>query len=264
MDQLTRRNLMRGAVLVGSAILLRDPALAQGHGPPQIPMHSPESGMGEYPFRFKAYGAYRNIMMKRNYAPVVGLQSVIDDDATDAVGALSGLRGEISIIDGRLIVSYGAGCGAGCSSATAETAMLLATAATRGWRPISVEKNLDEHATEAFIREQASANGLDETKPFPFRVNGTIIEYTMHVNIAPNPAFDGHGSHGEMVLTEVSEGARLAGNVVGFYAPPSLQGVITHMGDSFHSHYVSMDRTKTTHLDSFGIGAGTTILLPRV
>jgi alpha-acetolactate decarboxylase len=50
--------------------------------------------------------------------------------------------------------------------------------------------------------------------------------------------------------------------VVGFYAPPPLQGVITHMGDFFHSHYVDEQRSMTAHLDSFGIAAGSKLLLP--
>ena len=49
----------------------------------------------------------------------------------------------------------------------------------------------------------------------------------------------------------------------GFYAPPALQGVITHGGDFFHSHYVDAQRTTTAHLDSFGIAAGSTLMLPK-
>jgi acetolactate decarboxylase len=221
------------------------------------------SQSAEYPFGFKAYGVFRNMIQQRNYLAVVALKDVVDDRSTDAVGAMSGLRGEISMIEGKLIVSYGADCGTACPSAATETATLLATATTRSWRPVPIDKDLDAKATETFIREQAKANGLDENKPFPFRINGAITNFVMHVNAAPNPRFKGHGSFDEMAITGLAKGPRLAGSVVGFYAPPALQGVITHMGDFFHSHYVDEQRATTAHLDSFGIAAGSTLMLPR-
>lgn len=232
---------------------------AQGGAHPQ-PAVAAQSA--EYPFGFKAYGVFSRMITQRNYLAVVALNDTVARHATDAVGALSGLRGEISMIEGRLIVSYGVDCGAACPAAAAETATLLATASAQHWRPVPIDKDLDAKALEAFIREQAKANGLDDSKPFPFRINGAITDFVMHVNAAPNPRFKGHGSFDEMAVTGLAKGPRLAGSVVGFYAPPALQGVITHGGDYFHSHYVDEQRTMTAHLDSFGVAAGSTLMLP--
>jgi len=203
------------------------------------------------------------MITQRNYLAVVALKDAVDARATDAVGAVSGLRGEISMIEGRLIISYGAECGAACPSAASETATLLATATARNWRPVPIDKDLDAKAVETFIREQAKAIGLDETKPFPFRINGAVTNFIMHVNAAPNPRFKGHGLFDEMAITGLAKGPHIVGSVVGFYAPPALQGVITHMGEFFHSHYVDEQRTMTAHLDTFGIAAGSTLMLPR-
>jgi acetolactate decarboxylase len=233
-------------------------AHAQTQQPPAA-----SAASAEYPFGFKAYGVFSRMIMQRNYLAVVALKDAAAGRATDAVGAVSGLRGEISMIEGRLIVSYGADCGAECPAAATETATLLATGAVRNWRAVPIDQDLDAKATETFIREQAKANGLDENKPFPFRINGAITDFVMHVNAAPNPRFKGHGSFDEMAVTGLAKGPRLAGSVVGFYAPPPLQGVITHMGDFFHSHYVDEQRTTTAHLDTFGIAAGSTLMLPR-
>lgn len=217
----------------------------------------------EYPFGFKAYGAFGKMIQQRNYLAVVALKDAVDARATDAVGAVSGLRGEISMIEGKLIVSYGTDCGTACPAAAAETATLLATASAQHWRAVAIDKDLDAKAVETFVREQAKANGLDDSKPFPFRITGAITNFVMHVNAAPNPRFKGHGSFDEMAVTGLAKGPRLAGSVVGFYAPPALQGVITHMGEFFHSHYVDEQRTMTAHLDSFGIAAGSTLMLPK-
>ena len=217
----------------------------------------------EDPFGFKAYGVFSRMITQRNYLPVVALKDAVDGRATDAVGAVSGLRGEISVIEGKLIVSYGVDCGSSCPAATSETATLLATASAQHWLAVAIDKDLDAKAVEAFIRSQAKASGLDENKPFPFRINGAITDFVMHVNAAPNPRFKGHGSFDEMAVTGLAKGPRLAGSVVGFYAPPALQGVITHGGDYFHSHYVDEQRSTTAHLDSFGVAAGSTLMLPK-
>lgn len=66
------------------------------------------------PFDVKAYGAFRSMITERNYRPVVALKDAVDARTTDAVGAVSGLRGEISMIEGKLIVSYGVDCAAAC------------------------------------------------------------------------------------------------------------------------------------------------------
>jgi hypothetical protein len=231
---------------------------AQTHQPPAA------APAAQYPFGFKAYGAFGRMITQRNYQPVVALKDAVDAHATDAVGAVSGLRGEISMIDGKLIVSYGTDCGAACPSLATETAALLATASAQHWRAIVIDKDLDAKAVESFIRAQAKANGLDPGKPFPFRISGAITDFVMHVNAAPNPRFKGHGSFDEMAVTGLAKGPRLEGAVVGFYAPPPLQGVITHMGEFFHSHYVDAQRTTTAHLDTFGIAAGSTLMLPSV
>ena len=230
------------------------PAQAQTHQAP---------ASAEYSFGFKAYGVFSRMITQRNYLPVVALKDATDGRATDAVGAVSGLRGEISMIERRLIVSYGVDCGAACPAAASETATLLATASVQHWQAVAIDKDLDAKATESFIRAQARASGLDENKPFPFRIAGAITDFVMHVNAAPNPRFKGHGSFDEMAVTGLAKGPRLAGSVVGFYAPPPLQGIITHGGEFFHAHYVDEQRTTTAHLDTYGVAASSTLLLPK-
>ena len=103
-------------------------------------------GSAEHPFGFKAYGVFGRMITQRNYLAVVALKDAVDAHATDAVGAVSGLRGEISMIEGELIVSYGADCGAACPAAASETATLLATASAQHWRSIAIDKHLDAKA----------------------------------------------------------------------------------------------------------------------
>ncbi len=65
-----------------------------------------------------------------------------------------------------------------------------------------------------------------------------------------------------MAVTGLAKRSRLNGSVVGFHAPPALQGVITHMGDYFHAYYVDEGPTMTAHLDTYGIAAASILMLP--
>jgi hypothetical protein len=214
-------------------------------------------------FSVAVSGAFRDMMRKKNHAATVGLDAVVSSRATDAVGALSDLRGEITIADGKPLVTYGAAC-SDCPPPHAEKATLLISARVQDWHAaISLPRDLSGHDIDRFIIAQAKAAGLDTAKPFPVRLTGTLTNVAMHVIRAPNPDFGGHGSGQPMALQEDIKAATIEGLVVGFYAPEPMLGIITHPGEPFHYHWIDPGRTKTAHLDSFGMRAGATLLLPR-
>ena len=248
------------AAAMASAIIFPSFVAAQAQHRAQQPPAADKAT--NYPFGFRSYGVFRDMITERKYLPAIGLNDAFKT-STDAVGAVSGLRGEISMIEGRPIVSYGSDCSGPYPPVATETASLLATADVKNWRAVAIDKEFDAAAVGLFVRKQAKANGLDASKPFAYRIKGTITDFVMHVNAAPNPRFKGHGSFDSMAVTGLAKGSRLAGYVVGFYAPPAMQGIYTHMGDYFHSHYVDERRESTAHLDAFGVAAGSTLYLPQ-
>jgi alpha-acetolactate decarboxylase len=66
-----------------------------------------------------------------------------------------------------------------------------------------------------------------------------------------------------MALQEDIKIASITGEVIGFYAPEALLGIVTHPGEPFHYHWVDTARTKTAHLDAFGMAKGSTSILPK-
>ena len=249
------------------AFLAATPVQAQhggpaGHGAPAAG-GAANTADPQGPFGVRAYGVFRDMVQGRDYQPKVGLGAVKTAGATDAVGALAGLRGEITMLDGRFVVSYGGGC-ATCPPPHEEKATLLATGKVAHWAaPIALPEPLNGKALEAFILGQAAAAGLNTSKPFPLRLQGLLTGVSMHVLKAPNDKFTGHGSAHPMAEQDEIRVAEIAGDVVGFYAPPPLSGVITHPGDAFHFHWVDAARTKTAHIDAFGMAKGATLTLPK-
>jgi len=215
------------------------------------------------PFGVRAYGVFRDMAQGQDYRPKVGLGAVKAEGGTDAVGALAGLRGEITMLDSRFVVSYGGGC-ATCPPPHEEKATLLATGKVAHWaEPVVLPETLNGRALESFIVDKAKTAGLDTSKPFPVRLKGTLTDVSMHVLKAPNGRFTGHGSAHPMAEQDEIRAATIAGEVVGFYAPPMLAGVISHPGEPFHFHWVDETRTKTAHIDAFGMAMGATLSFPK-
>lgn len=239
--------------------------LAQVHSLPQVqpsaPTHVADT-LGA--FRVRAYGAFRLFMQKQDYAPKIGLAEAQAKGATDGIGALSGLRGEISLVDGRYILSYGGGCKGSCPAAQAEQSALLGTATVKAWHaPVLLPETLIGKALEDFIIAAAKGRGIDTKTPFPLRMKGALVKVEMHVIEAPNDGFTGHGSKVHMAKQDEFKHERILGDVVGFYAPSTMHGVLTHPGELFHFHWIDESRTRTAHLDAFGMDKGAQLVLPR-
>ena len=248
--------------LAGTAALIATMAVAQqadnkGSAPP---VTEPATAK---PFQLVVYGAFWRMMHLQDYSPKVRLSSVMDAGVTEAVGAAAGLRGEITAIGGKLLLSYGASCQA-CGDPGSDDATLLVGARVTAWHPpIVLPSDLAGQELGTFIIERAKAAGLDTAKPFPLRITGTLLGVKMHVLRGAGSRSHGQGSgHPAADRQDIAAG-RTEGEVVGFHAPEPLRGVITHPGEAFHYHWVDLDRTRTTHLDAFGMSKGAVLLLPK-
>lgn len=206
-----------------------------------------------------AHGTFRTLMQRRDFTPKVELARLRAEGVTEAVGALSELRGEVTMIDGREVVSLGP-C-AGCSPA-AESATLLVATRVSYWRSETVPQDVPKRALRGFVAERARANGIDPGAAFPFRFRGTLQDVLMHVNGGPDPRFTGHGSPVPMAVAALFREARLEGEVVGFHASADMVGIISHAGDPLHCYWISPAHDATAHLDEFGLAAGGTLSFP--
>jgi alpha-acetolactate decarboxylase len=206
------------------------------------------------PYGIATFGEFRKMAMQRDFAAKVKLQTVIAGGATDGVGALSDARGEVTILDGKAIVSYGTG--AGHKTATSDDAMLLATATVSAWQEVPVGRDVAANEIESFLAEQAKSRGIDPQKSFAFRVRGMLTGYVMHVTTGP-------GSGHPPLASATQKGDAIDGLVVGLHVAPELVGIATHPGERTHSHWISEDRSTTTHLDTWGIKSGALLLLPK-
>lgn len=198
-------------------------------------------------------------MQRRDFGPKVELARLRAEGVTGAVGVLSALRGEVTVIDGREVVSLGP-C-EGCGPVPDTAALLVATRVTR-WRSEPVPHDVPERDLRGFIAERARANNVDLGAAFPFRFHGMLRDVLMHVNGGPDPRFNGHGSIAPIAISDLYREERIEGDVVGFHASANSVGIISHAGDPLHCHWVSPARDATAHLDEFGIAGGGRLSFP--
>ncbi|HUD85734.1 MAG TPA: acetolactate decarboxylase [Xanthobacteraceae bacterium] len=235
-------------ILVGAA------ALALLASEPSLSQHTIHQ-----PYDVETFGEFRQLMMAGDFTAKVGLNAAMARHPTTGVGALADARGEITIFDGKLIVSHGKTGVA--EDANSESAALLAMGSVAEWQSVRVEQDVAPEEIESTIVVAAKAHGIDPEVAFPFEVQGSIGPYVMHVNAAP---IDGeHGMGLPMAVTVQSKGDRLDGMVAGLYASLDLMGVATHGGERTHAHWISSDLASTAHLDRWGLKAGAILLLPK-
>jgi alpha-acetolactate decarboxylase len=221
--------------------------------------HGGPSPHGAEPYGIETFGAFRELMLKGDFSPKVAIGSVMMQMPSTGVGAVSGARGEITILDGKLIISYGKPDGRPVHAE--ETAALLAIGKVKEWQSVRVDVDVPLAGVEVFLAQIAKAHGLDPEKSFPFQLRGIIAPYGMHVNVAPigGP----HDMGLPMAITVERKGDTIAGSVAGFHVSRALVGIVTHGGERVHAHWVAPDGQSTAHLDFWGIKAGTMLMLPK-
>jgi alpha-acetolactate decarboxylase len=225
----------------------------------QQPMEAAAMLTARQPYDIQAFGAFRQLILAGDFSRKVDLAAAMARRPTTGVGAVADARGEITIHDGRLIISYGRD--GPDRPAADESAALLATGTVTAWQTVAVPHDVAPDEIETYLARTAAAHGLDGERSFPFQIRGTLMSYTMHVNAAPTGG--PHGMGQPIALTRTLAGETVDGLVAGFYVSRDLVGIVSHGGARTHSHWISPDLTSTGHLDRWGLKAGAVLSLPQ-
>jgi len=227
----------------------------------QMPPSGADAGLHtlRQPYDIETFGAFRMLILAGDFSPKVPLGTAMAKAPTTGVGAVAGARGEITIHDGKLIVSYGRQ--EAHPAPEAENAGLLTTGKVSAWQAINVGQDVAPIDIESFLSLSAAQHGLNPQGPFPFQIRGSLASFVMHVNAAPTNG--PHGMGQPIAITVETKGDTLPGQVSGFYVSPDLVGIVSHGGQRTHSHWIAPDGSATAHLDSWGLKAGSVLLLPK-
>jgi len=212
----------------------------------------------------RTFGALRAMMHEGRTSSEVRLDELLPDRELYAVGALSELRGEITVLAGEAWLSTPDGpesvrTEVGASST--EGAALLVAARVRSWREVETESAIPFEELDERIAALAAAAGVDTSAPFPFVVRGDVRDLRWHV-IDGSRLAGGQSSHEEHLAASVrGERAASSATLVGFYSTKH-QGVFTHMGSATHVHCTLEEPRSSGHVDHVTLPAGVKVSFP--
>jgi acetolactate decarboxylase len=206
------------------------------------------------------HGGMRDALRMGNTQSRVTFEEISSKPHAFAVGALTNLEGEITIVDGQILVATTLdGVTAFSTTGLADqSATLLTVAYVENWAKDTIPENMD---FESAVETVAKRNGVDVDKPFPFYMHAIKSSFDMHV-------INGFCPIASLDLPKEDQPWRLHGKetdilVVGFFAK-NQEGVMTHHGSNIHMHGIvtSGKEVVSGHLDTIEVLPGSTIFVP--
>lgn len=212
------------------------------------------------------HGGMREVMREGRTEPRVDLAEIAGPGVM-GVGALAGLAGEVTILDGEVWVARVDGDEvrtSGPSPVPGDRATLLTVATVPHWQQVECAMSgpVTGSALERLVERTALEQGIDAGRPFPFVIEGVVEHLEIH-------CVNGFCPHASGTLPAGREPWRwtsdrpVPARIVGFYAPDA-PGVMTHHGTEIHVHALLDDagRVWTGHIDAVTLRPGASLRLP--
>lgn len=220
-----------------------------------------EGGGGEEAGRVVWVGAMREAMHGEGRG-VVRLMDARREHLY-AIGPVEGLRGEVTVWDGRASIARVGEDEQGEArvEVTEEYdvgAAFLVYANVERWREVEAPegvRTLEE--LEAFVARAGAEHGAEP--PFPFLVRGRAERVEYHVMHKTEPGRMSPEAHARAKVTFEAE--RTPVRLVGFFSD-AHHGVFTHHGTDVHVHVILGEDGPSGHLDAVVLEPGATLMLP--
>jgi len=196
-------------------------------------------------------------------AATVTLEAMLPNPDLYAVGALADLAGEITVVGGKVYLSYPEGETARTEmpSRPSAGAALLVASAVPAWSGVPTHHRIRFEELEAEIAALAAAMGMSLDTRFPFLIEGEVEDLQWHVIDGARLAAGGNSHEDHRAAAANAKLERASATLVGFYSR-SDQGVFTHMGSNTHIHCVLGSPLASGHVDHVVIPEGTTVRFP--
>lgn len=212
----------------------------------------------------EVFGALKSIFHEGDISTKAELKNLLPNDRLYGVGALSDLRGEVTIVAGTAYIAYptsSEGVRVEISEDSEERATLLVATEVTAWTTIVNEEEISFEELDEAIADLAKRSGLDVTSAFPFIIENGAADLEWHV-------IDGtklEGSESSHVQHEQA-GVRMRAEspqatLIGFFSADH-QGIFTHMGSRTHIHCVIVEPLSSGHVDHVVLERGTVLRFP--
>jgi alpha-acetolactate decarboxylase len=200
------------------------------------------------------FGALHAIMHEGRTETAVKLADVVAGPGTFGLGALTGLDGEVTVVDGVVWLARPRADGtaevrrADLEGADRDQgATLFVVAGVASWREIPLARDVAWSELDAFLEAALPERGYAVDVPIALRIEGPVAGLRWHVvDGSKLEAGAGHADHARASVSGRLE--RVDAQLVGFFST-AHQGVFTHAGASTHFHAVIADPLTSGHVD---------------
>jgi len=252
MASMTRR------ILIAILLCLLLPGCAASGGHPDE--HASHPWRGEV----TVHGALRAMFHEGQIGTMATLDTLLPNPDLYAVGALADLAGEVTVVGGKVYLSYPEGPEETRTETSFESnagVALLVVTEVPVWHSVRVEEAIPFEQLDDTIARLAASAGINVDERFVFLLVGDFEDLQWHV-IDGSRLTAGGSSHDDHRAASVQARLdRVSATLVGFYSDGD-QGVFTHMGSRTHVH-CALDRPLSAgHVDHVSIPAGATIKFP--
>jgi acetolactate decarboxylase len=178
--------------------------------------------------RLRQYGAMRAVMREGHVEPRVRLADLDLGPRTIAVGALAGLQGEVTVVDGTVYVATAAAMTADVTTGPGDASATLLSVATP---PATAAQTSAQALGEAELEQIVRADGMLAAVD----VVGAAEELHLHIARGACP----HGQVNDAAAPfrwQAQPGTQV--RLVGIFAQGEA-GTLTHHGTPFHLHAVA-------------------------
>jgi hypothetical protein len=213
------------------------------------------------------FGALHEIVVEQRTEARVRVADASRRPHTFGVGALSELRGELTILDDVAWIARGRGDGTASVNSyplrdTQEGAALLVVANVGSWRDVPVTENVPSDQLDAFLARQIEYTGIPPNQPVPVMVRGPLADVRWHVvdGIKAGRGAD-HASHLKGAVTGHIPAASEGTTLIGFFSRDHA-GVFTHHGSFSHFHVVCPSPMVAAHVDAVTLRKGAVLRVP--
>ncbi|WP_437670250.1 acetolactate decarboxylase [Sorangium sp. So ce131] len=223
---------------------------------------APAPAQAQAPVEVRSFGALRAIMHEGQTGPAVRVGAVVPGPHAFGLGALSELRGEVTVVDDAIWTAYARDDGTVDvrPDGAEEQATLFVVANVPRWQEATLDADVPDAQLDARIEALLRERGLDAEGAVPVQIQGSFRELSWHVidgrKLAPG---GGHADHVRASVRGTFPAAE--GTLVGFFSKQH-HGIFTHMGSNTHFHVVLPERPLTGHVDGVTVVGGARVLLP--
>lgn len=198
-------------------------------------------------------GNLREMMMDNVTTSNLDLHKLESYTHLYALGAIEGLAGEISVVDGVSLTTRIENDSIINESTYDVNATLLVYTQVDRFRTVNVNEELSLNALEEFLGDVSESREL--ANPFAFRIKGTASKIRWHIVEGSSNSHDHATTSYNRSQNEVEV------ELLGFYSDHH-QGVFTHHGSNTHIHLVNLKTGMTAHVDDVTIKANSKLLIP--